>query len=305
MDPVQSRPFSGISTDTMLSQTMEGVGDHDPSSIKDATGQPLHFDATRSADTHRAGNTSNGQAVKDVAEAGIDKAREKIVDRLVDGVAEMAGRFGPAISGTAFALGSVAQLGSLYYSGIEKAHREGETQKALGASDAGVVAMTQSLDYDRGFKSVMSVAHNGSGNVAAAMTASLNGNPTEKAELQLRSDKGFVDAAGFARAAASQMKPLVDDGNAKVAQAKANADPQQAAALRAQAAASFQKAADVEKKVMAPVMGNAQSDAAYGLGVMYAVHCAMTQAPATFEHTFAKANSNVQSVSPSTIFIQG
>jgi hypothetical protein len=305
MDPIQSRPYSGVSTDTILSQTMEGVGDHDPSTIKGSTGKLLHFDATRSADVHRAGNTSNSQGVKNAVEAGIDQAKEKVVDRLVDGAAEMAGKFGPAISGTAFVLGSVAQLGSLYYSGIEKAHREGESQQALGASDAGVVAMTQSLDYDSSFKSVMSVGHNGSSNVAAAMTVSLNGNTTEKAELQLRSDKGFVDAAGFARTAASQMKPFVDDGNAKLAQAKMTTDPKQASALRAQATASFSKAADVEKKVMAPVMGKAQSDAAYGLGVMYAVHCAVTQTPATFDKTFAKANSNVQSVSPSTIFIQG
>ncbi len=305
MDPVQPRPFSNVSTDAMLSQTMEGVGDHDPSTIQKDTGAPLHFDATRSASIHRAAAGSDQQGVKNAAEAGMDQAREKATDRIIDGVAELAGKYGGAISGTAFVVGSVVQLGQLYYQGIEKAKHEGDNQKALGASDAGVTAMAQTLDYSPGFRSDMTTMHNGSSNVAAAMTTSLRSNPAETAELQLRSDKGFVDAAGYAKNAAAQMKPLYDQARSLLSQAKTTSDSKAADSLRSQAASALSKAADVEKKTLAPVLGKAQTDAAYGLGVLYAMHSAMNQSPAAFDVTFGKANANVVSVSPPTVHIQG
>lgn len=305
MDPVQPRPYSTVSTDAMLSQTMEGVGDHDPSTIQKETGAPLHFDSTRSADVHRAAAGSNAQGVKNAAEAGVDQAREKVTDRIIDGVAELSTKYGGAISGVAFAAGSVVQLGQLYYNGIEKAKHEGDNQRALGASDAGVTAMAQTLDYSSGFRSDMTTMHNGSSNVAAAMTTSIQANPSEKAELQLRSDKGFVDAAGYAKNAAAQMKPLYDQARSLLAQAKTTSDPKAADTLRSQAADALSKAADIEKKTLAPVLGKAQTDAAYGLGVLYAVHSAMNQSPSAFDATFAKANANVASVSPQTVHIQG
>jgi hypothetical protein len=39
--------------------------------------------------------------------------------------------------------------------------------------------------------------------------------------------------------------------------------------------------------------------------VQYAIYCAMSKSPAGFDAAFAKANANVTSVSPSTIYIQG
>jgi hypothetical protein len=305
MDPVQPRPYTNVSTDSMLSQTMEGVGDHDPSTIQKDTGAPLHFDATRSASIHRAAAGSDKQGVKDAADAGMDQAREKATERIIDGVAELSGKFGGAISGTAFVVGSVVQLGQLYYQGIEKAKHEGDNQKALGASDAGVTAMAQTLDYSPSFRSDMTTMHNGSSNVAAAMTTSLRANPAETSELQLRSDKGFVDAAGYAKNAAAQMKPLYDQARSLLSQAKTTSDPKAADSLRSQAASALSKAADVEKKTLAPVLGKAQTDAAYGLGVLYAMHSAMNLSPAAFDATFNKANANVISVSPPTVHIQG
>ena len=232
MDPVSAR--TTVPTDTILSQTMEGVSDHDPTNIQKDTGKSLHFDATTSADVRRAGLTSNGKAIEDAKTEAADHLREKVTDRAIDAAADLAGKYGPAISSMGMVAGSVVQLGSLYNSAIEKAKQEGDTQRALGASDAGVVALSQTLNFSTSFKSSVAVAHNGSSNVAAAMTASLNSNPTTQSELQFRADKGFVDAAGYAKMAAKEMKPLIDDAKSKLAAAK-TADPATATTLRSQA----------------------------------------------------------------------
>jgi len=302
MDPISAR--SSVSTDTILAQTMESVGDHDPTSIQKNTGKSLHFDATTSASVHRAAITSNGQAISDAKGEAAGQLRDKVTERAIDAAADLAGKYGPTISGLGMAAGSVAQLGSLYYSGIEKAKQEGDNQRALGASDAGVVALTQSLNFSDSFKSDMAVMHNGSSNVAAAMTASITSSPTTQSELQFRADKGFVDAAGYAKMAAAQMKPLFAEASSKLAAAK-TADPATAATLRSQAHALFTKAGEVEQKCLAPVYKQARADAAYGVGVLYAVHSAMHDSSDTFDKAFTKANTNVSSISPTSITIPG
>jgi hypothetical protein len=302
MDPVSAR--STVPTDTILAQTMEGVGDHDPTNIQKDTGKPLHFDATTSADVRRAGLTSNGKAIEDAKTEAAGQLRDKVTERAIDAAADLAGKYGPAISGMGMIAGSVVQLGSLYNSAIEKAKQEGDTQRALGASDAGVVALSQTLNFSASFKSSVAVAHNGSSNVAAAMTASLNSNPATQSELQFRADKGFVDAAGYAKMAAKEMKPLIDDAKSKLAASK-TADPATAATLRSQANDLMLKAAEAEKKYMAPVQKQAAGDAAYGLGVQYAVHCAVAGSSDSLDKAFAKANANVSSITPTSLTIPG
>ena len=297
------RPLASTSTDALLARTMEGVGDNDPTTVQKATGKPLHFDPTTSANVRRAGNTSDAQGISDAKHEAVGQLKDKVVERAIDGAAELAGKYGGAISGLGMGAGSVAQLGSLYNQ-LEKAKVEGEKQMALSASDAGVVALTQSLDFSPGFKSDMAVAHSGSSNVAAAMTASLSSTPQTKNELQFRADKGFVDAAGYAKNAAAQMKPLYAQASSDLAAAK-GADPATASKLRAQASALFAQAAQVEKTVMAPVYSQTTSDAAYGVGALYAVHCAMHSSPDAFDKAFGKASANVQSVAPTTVTIHG
>ena len=301
MDPISAR---NTSTDAILAQTMEGVGDHDPSTIQKDTGKPLHFIATDSANIHRAALTGNAKAISEAKGEVIGQIRDKVTEHAIDAAADLAGKYGPAISAMGVIGGSVIQLGSLYYSGIEKAKQEGDTQKALGASDAGVVALTQTLNFSPGFRSDMAVLHSGSGNVAAAMTASIRSSPATQNELQFRADRGFVDAAGYAKTAASQMSPLLDEATRKLSAAK-TANPATAATLRSQANDLFGKAAEVEKKIMAPVTKQATTDAAYGVGVLYAVHSALHDPPATFDANFARSNANVSSVSPPSITIHG
>lgn len=299
------RPYSQVSTDSILSQTMESVGDKDPSTLKKDTGTPLHFDATRSASAHRAALGSDEKGIHDAAEAGIDKMKEKAIDKIVDGVAEMTEKFGGTIGAAFNIYGSVAQLGSLYNSGIEKPAREGDSQMALGASDAGVTAMVQTLDFSQGFKADQTMVHHGSSNVAAAMTASLQGNEGERYELQLRADKGFTDAAGYAKNAATVMKPLFDEAKEKLAQADRATDPAAKQKLLGEANEAAAKASEAQKKYLAPVLGSAQKDAAYGLGVLYAVHTALHGSSTDFDAAFQKANDRILAASPSTIHIQG
>jgi hypothetical protein len=298
------RPYASTSTDTLLARTMESVGDNDPATVQQATGKPLHFDPTTSASVHRAGNTSNAQGISDIKHEAVGQIQDKVVERAIDGAAELAGKYGGVVSGLGLGVTSIVQLGSLYNQAIDGAKREGEHQMALSASDAGVVALTQSLDFSPAFKSDMAVAHNGSSNVAAAMTASLASTPSTKTELQFRADKGFVDAAGYAKNAAAQMKPLYAEANSKLSAAK-TADSATASKLQAQASALFTKAAEVEKKYLGPVYSRTTTDAAYGVGVLYAVHCAIHSSPSAFESTFAKANANVQSVTPASVTIHG
>jgi hypothetical protein len=189
---------------------------------------------------------------------------------------------------------------------VEDAKREGELQRALAASDAGVVALAQSLDFDEAFKSSVAQAHAGSDNAAAAMAAGLqdSGHEGVIVELQRRADRGFVDAAGYARNAAAAMRHLFDEARAKRAQAQQTKHPDTRAQLTREANEATTKAAELEAKYMAPVMKTAQSDAAYGLGVQAAVFSALTS-PAGFDATVDRARASLRFVEPASLRVQG
>jgi hypothetical protein len=181
---------------------------------------------------------------------------------------------------------------------------------ALGASDAGVVGMVEALDFDPVFQAGVAGAHNGSGN-AAAVTVQIQGDPAMKSELQLRVDKGFVDAAGYATVAAKEIGPLYRDATGKLQLARAIAaeQPDIAKALRADAYKLLGEATDAERRYLGPVMKLAHEDAAYGLGVQYALFEATraykTASQTLFDAAFTKANENIRGVEPATITIGG
>ena len=166
------------------------------------TGKALHFDAMDGANVHRAGRRSNGAALRAGADAGFEQLRDKALDKLPDLAAE---HLAPAFGALGAIGGSVVGLASDYKSAMEDAKREGELQRALSASDAGVTALAESLDVEASFKAAVAQAHAGSSDAAAAMTATLgdSAHASVRHELQLRADKGFVDAAGYAKMAAT------------------------------------------------------------------------------------------------------
>lgn len=223
----------------------------------------------------------------------------------------MASRFAPALGALGPIAGSVVGLASYYKAAIEDAWREGEEQRALGASDAGVTALAESLDLEDSVRASIVQAHPGSSNVAAAMAAKLEDaeHAPMRAELQLRADKGFVDAAGYAKMAAQKVTPLVREAHEKLRQADAAADPAQAASLRTEATELSRQAAETAIKYLAPVLKDAHADAAYGVGVLRAMLLATQAASsekgsARFDQAFTKANANVVS-SAQPFHIQG
>jgi hypothetical protein len=115
-----------------------------------------------------------------------------------------------------------------------------------------------------------------------------------RAELQARADRGFVDAAGYARNAATAMRPLFSEARGKLAEAERTSDPDGRARLTREAGEANAKAAELEAKHMAPLASAARGDAAYGLGVQAAVFSALTT-PDGFDAAVARARANVQS----------
>jgi hypothetical protein len=174
-----------------------------------------------------------------------------------------------------------------------------------------VTALAESLDLEPSVRASIVQAHAGSSNVAAAMAAKLE--DTEhapmRAELQLRADKGFVDAAGYAKMAAQQAAPLLREAHDKLRQADAAADPASATRLRTEATELSRQAVEIQNKYLAPVLKEAHADAAYGVGVQRAMLLATQaarseQGSARFDQAFTKANANVAaSVQP--LHIQG
>jgi hypothetical protein len=298
--------YGSTSTDELLRRAMEDAGDHDPSRIRTETGKDLHFDATRSADGHREGLRSDGAALGNAKSAAVDQARDTAIEK----AGELAAHYAPALGGLGTITGAVVGLGALYKSALEDSRREGEGQRALGASDAGVVALAQTLDVEPGFRSFVAQAHAGAGNAAAAMVTKLNDSEHAgvRAALQLRADQGLVDAAGYAKNAAAATRPMIDETQAKLTAAKAATDPATAAKLTSQAHALTAKAAETQRAVLAPVMAKAQGDAAYGLGVQRAVYLAGAATPAGsahFDAVVSKAAANVHPPSASSVRVQG
>jgi hypothetical protein len=304
--------YRDTSTDDLLSRAIDDAGDHDPSRIRAETGEPLHFDATDSLDAHRTaikptdGGTAKALGVIVPSKLGGGIAYEKGCAVLATQVFSALLRAG---AGDAFeGLSAITSLGTLYNEAIERAHREGDTERALAASDVGVVGMTQALDLDPTFKADVARAHAGAGNAAAAVRVHIDGDPGVKAELQLRADRGFVAAGGYAKLAVHAMAPLYQQAASKLAAAKA-ATVDQAAQLRYDAQALIAQAAAAERRYLAPVMGKARDDAAFGIGVQYAVHMALRAKTSgrwsAFDAAFAKASANLRGVEPPAVRIGG
>ncbi len=104
------------------------------------------------------------------------------------------------------------------------------------------------------------------------------------------------------------MLPLYREATAKLTAARV-AGPGDAARLRGEAQTLMAQAAQSEKKYLAPVMGKAQADAAFGIGVQYALHQAMRAESSgnskAFDAAFDKANDNARGYEPPTVRIGG
>jgi hypothetical protein len=304
--------YSSATTDEMLRRELEESGDHDPTNIQRDTGKTLHFDATDSAGVRRealhptnlsAGLTGLGVlASKGAGAYGYEKACGYLAKQVFSPLLRMGA--GVALEGVS----QIATLGGLYNEAIEGPSHEGDRQRALAASDAGVVGMTQALDIDPKFKADVAQAHPGAGNAAAAVRVQIDGDPGVKSELQLRADRGFVDAAGYAKLAAHEMAPLYKQAASKLVAAKATSGDD-AARLRSDAQGLMRQAAEAEKKYMAPVMGKSHEDAAYGIGAQYALHQALRAETSgkwgAFDAAFSKANERMRGVEPATVRIGG
>ena len=232
--------------------------------------------------------SSDAAPVKTASEAIQTKIREHAIDQAIEYAAE---RFAPAIGAFGPIVSMVTTLGELYDRGIEGPRQEGDIQRSLGASDAGVVSLAQSLNFSAAFKANVVDAHAGSSNVAAAMTATIREDAGLRTELQFRADQGLVDTAGYAQLAAKEMAPLL--GQAR------SAAPSDASKL-------LLAAAEIRQKYLAPVLARAHGDAAYGLGVQYAVFLATRavgspQGQAQLERAFQAANANILSIMPPVV----
>jgi len=115
-----------------------------------------------------------------------------------------------------------------------------------------------------------------------------------RAELQARADRGFIDAAGYARNAATAMRPLFNEARAKLSAAERTADVDARGRLTREAGEANAKAAELEAKCMAPLAKAARGDAPYGLGVQAAVFAALTK-PDGFDAAVGRARANVES----------
>lgn len=269
------------STDQILGDVMTETGNQDAKRAE-AKGTPLHFDAYGGLGVHRTGE----KATDDAARSEIKKtAGAKVVGGLVDhGVDKAVGAlssFGTraALGATWQTFGSVMMLHELYYAQVEQANQRGDKQRALGASDAGVVALANALPFDDGFKAAVSRAHAGSGNAAAAMKVRLQ-SPEHAAELEAlrgRADAGLVDGAPVARTAAKELKTVMHELQTNLATART---------LHAQGrhaeAESYERASnalvdriDVVNRRFVAQFPRAHADAAYGLGLQCALHHAV------------------------------
>ncbi len=300
------------STDDLLARAEEAAGDYDPSRFLADTGKPLHFDATVGLEVHREGlQPTDGGALKTGAAVLSGKVAGAVAYDVATGALskQMLSPLLRAGAGAALeGLSAVATLGTLYDEAVEGPSHEADRQRALGASDAGVVGMAQALDLDPAFQAVVARAHPGSGNAAAAVRVQIDADPAMKGELQLRADRGFVDAAGYAKLAAHAMLPMYREAAARLSAARI-AEPEDGARLRGEAQALMAQAATAEKRYLAPVMGKAQGDAAYGIGVQYALHQALRAESSgtsdAFDAAFSKANENARGWEPAALRIGG
>ena len=123
------------------------------------------------------------------------------------------------------------------------------------------------------------------------------GDKAAMTELQLRADRGFVDAAGYAKLAAHAMAPLCQRAVYKLRQAKASG-PDDADRLGGEARDLMAQAAAEETKYLAPVLGKAHEDAAFGIGALFAMHAALAAeksgSSASFDAAFRRAATNVR-----------
>lgn len=306
------------STDEILRAAMNEAGNGDPQKVA-AGGRPLHFDAYDGLSTHReATRPSDAQARKGIEEAGVGKVVGAGVDALVDrAVGAMASSaVARGIAGASWQALSIGPLAyHLYTEGYEKPHREKDAQLALGASDAGVAGLAQALPFSDDFKRAVAGAHAGSANAAAGVAASL-AKPerrAELAELTLRAERGLVDAAPLARTAAHDIASCMRGAASAMDHAKAaraRGDEVAAANFEERASAAVSHAAELEKAALAPLLGRAHADAAYGLGVQSAMHHALRvelgkQPADTFAASVAKARADLAAVEPQAVRVQG
>ena len=306
------------STDEMLRHAMEESGNDDPKKVA-ANGSPLHYDSLNALGTHRAGaRPTDDQAEKALGEAAAGKVAGAAVDGLVDkGVAAMAtSALARGVVGACWQAASIGVLAyHLYTEGYEKPHREKDLQLSLGASDAGVVGLAQALPFDDGFKRAVASAHDGSATAAAGVAAAL-AKPEQQgelAELTLRADRGLLDAAYLARGAAPDIVKCLRgaaDASTHAKAARARGDNVAAANFEERAAAAFTRAAELEKNALAPLLGHAHADAAYGLGVQSAMHHAIsvelgTESGDHFNAAVTKARSQLAAADPPTVTVKG
>jgi hypothetical protein len=98
------------------------------------------------------------------------------------------------------------------------------------------------------------------------------------------------------------------EATAKLAAAK-TAKPEDAARLQKEAQVSLATAAKHERAFMAPVLGKAHGNAAYGLGVQYAVHEALKAETSgksdAFDAAYKKADENSRGAEPPVLRIGG
>jgi hypothetical protein len=96
----------------------------------------------------------------------------------------------------------------------------------------------------------------------------------------------------------------VDEAKQKLAEAKRMNHPAQSKKLTSEANELMLRASEIQKNYLAPVMKRARGDAAYGLGVEFALAKAVAGDDAAFSAAYSKANANVLAATPPT-FIQG
>jgi hypothetical protein len=305
------------STDEILNAAMEESGNADPRKVAEG-GRPLHYDSLDGLAVHRgATRPTNGDAGLQTLETGAGEVGgvgvDTLVDKAVGAMASAAARGAAGAAWQAVSLGTLAY--HLYADGYEKPHREKDRQLALGASDAGVNGLAQALPFDESFKRAVSAAHGGSGNAAAGVASRLAQpeHRAELAELHLRAERGLVDAAPLARAAAHDIAACVRGAASASSHAKtarASGDLVAATHFEERASQALAHAAGLEKSALAPLLARAHADAAYGLGVQSAMHHALRVELGNepFEHfaaAVARARADVAAASPGPFTVKG
>jgi hypothetical protein len=185
---------------------------------------------------------------------------------------------------------------------VIRAARNSARFDKITATKSRVAALVEALDLDPAFEREL-VASGDSAPVVAAIAASANDSDGERsrADLQLRLDRGFVDAASHARVAAKEIRPLLEEAQVKLCDAAFASGPAQVRRLTNEAHDLTVRAAALVQAYPAPLRIDGLADALYGVGIQYALFLALYGSLERFDAVLCKAQARLMAATTPTL----